>query len=80
MVVLTAAGMVTATVAAALLTGLAGATEDTTSTGLDQTPAQADTGSPQPAVRPATTWYSDWSTRGSSASGMNCDPMALRWC
>ena len=86
-IVLTATGIATATVAATLMNGLAGAAEtknetnsgNTTILGRDQAPAPASAGTPQPAIRPATTWYSDWSSFGSgSSSGTKCDPMALR--
>jgi hypothetical protein len=87
MVVLTVAGVVTATVAATLMNGLAGASETKNETnsgtggqGQIQAPATAGAGTPRPAIRPATTWYSDWSSFGSGSSGTNCDPMALRWC
>jgi hypothetical protein len=86
MIVLTVAGVITATAAATLMNGFAGASEtknETNSgTGVPgpQAPATAAAGIPQPAVRPATTWYSDWSSFGSGSSGTNCDPMALRWC
>jgi hypothetical protein len=86
MMVLTAAGMLTATAAATLMNGFAGASEtkNETNSGLTpgqiQAPATAGAGIPQPAIRPATTWYSDWSSFGSGSSGTNCDPMALRWC
>src|SRR4051812_32026202 len=76
LIVLSVAGLATATVAALLLSGLAGATE-TANPGLHTGPATGRTGLPQP-VRPASSWYSDWSSWGSS--GTNCDPMALRWC
>ncbi|SMC85183.1 hypothetical protein SAMN05661093_02041 [Kibdelosporangium aridum] len=87
---LTAAGIATATVAATLMHGLAGAAETknetnsdtTTILGRNQAPAPASAGAPQPAIRPATTWYSDWSSFGSgSASGTTCVPMTLHlWC
>jgi hypothetical protein len=77
LIALSAAGLATATVAATLMTGFAGASETATSTGQNQSPATGRAGVPQP-VRPATTWYSEWSSWGSS--GTNCDPMALRWC
>jgi hypothetical protein len=79
LIALVLAGAATASVAAALLTGMAGASqEETASTGQNQSPAEGRPGVPQPVTRPATTWYSDWSSWGSS--GTNCDPMALRWC
>jgi hypothetical protein len=83
LVALSLSGVAVATLAAALMSGFAGAAEtssaDTTNDpGQNQSPAEGRPGIPQPAVRPATTWYSDWSSWGSS--GTNCDPMALRWC
>jgi hypothetical protein len=69
-------GLATATVAATLMTGFAGASESANQ-GQNQSPVTGRPGIPQP-VRPATSWYSDWSSWGSS--GTNCDPMALRWC
>jgi hypothetical protein len=88
MIVLAAAGLTTATVVATLLNGFAGASETKNETnsgtgaaGQISVPATAGTGTAQPAVRPATTWYSDWSSVGSGSSGTSCDdPMALRLC
>ncbi|MET0134996.1 MAG: hypothetical protein ABW215_15560 [Kibdelosporangium sp.] len=91
MIALTVAGLATATLAATLMTGFAGATQGTsaqdgktpgttTATGQNQAPAAAEAGRQQAPVRPATTWYSDWSTWGSGAGGSACDPMALTWC
>ncbi len=74
-------GAAIVTVAAVLVSGEAGANETEAKTenpGLSQSPAEGRPGVPQPVARPATTWYSDWSSWGSS--GRNCDPMALRWC
>jgi hypothetical protein len=74
------AGAAIASVAATLLSGMAGASaeDSSVSTGQNQGPAEGRPGVPQPVARPATTWYSDWSSWGSS--GTNCDPMALQWC
>ncbi|MFC5109910.1 hypothetical protein [Kibdelosporangium philippinense] len=90
MIMLTAAGIATATVAATVMHGFAGAAETknetnsdtTTILGHGQTPAPASTGTPHPAPRPAATWYSEWSLSGSgSASGTKCVPMTLHlWC
>lgn len=88
-IVLTAAAVGTAGVIAMVMNDLAGASVTqsetdspaTTNPGHNQAPAPASAGTPRPALRPATTWYPDWSTTGSGpSSGTKCDPMALRWC
>ncbi|MBE1465270.1 hypothetical protein H4W33_004282 [Kibdelosporangium phytohabitans] len=88
-IVLTAAAVGTASAIAMVMNDLAGASVTqsethstaTTNLGHSQAPAPASAGTPRPVLRPATTWYSDWSTSGSgSSSGTKCDPMALRWC
>ena len=75
-IALTVAGLATAFVAATVMTDFAGASAPA-DRGQNQSPVTGRAGDPQP-VRPATSWYSDWSSWGSS--GTNCDPMALRWC
>jgi|1185.fasta_scaffold1305181_2 hypothetical protein len=68
-------GVATATA----VTGLAGASESANQVrdSAVQTDRGRPVGVPQPA-RPATGWYSDWSSWGSG--GTYCEPMALRWC
>lgn len=74
LVVLTLTGMATATLFAAVMSGLAGATE---TAGRNKLPAGASGGT-RTTAEPYATWYSEWSSGGSG--GIDCDPMALRWC